>query len=102
MYEVMAYDWNLFLADLGGSLGFLLGLSVLSTIAAIEKMFEIFVKKKTNNESKENNISEKNNQETSIQDLQKYLYENEKSLPEIDKKNMFQYNFLTNNNKHCA
>ncbi|VVC93941.1 unnamed protein product [Leptidea sinapis] len=30
--EKYNYDWNLFLADLGGSVGFLLGLSVIGVI----------------------------------------------------------------------
>ncbi|CAH0715829.1 unnamed protein product, partial [Brenthis ino] len=33
------YDWNLFLSDLGGSVGFLLGLSVIGLINIIEKIW---------------------------------------------------------------
>ncbi|KAK5641853.1 hypothetical protein RI129_010400 [Pyrocoelia pectoralis] len=36
MDEVIAYDWNTLIADLGGSLGFLLGLSVFGSIGLIE------------------------------------------------------------------
>lgn len=50
MDEIIAYDWNLFLADLGGSLGFLLGLSVLSAFGAIEQLFVAIIKKKSANE----------------------------------------------------
>lgn len=48
MQEVLAYDWTLFLADLGGSLGFLLGVSVLSIIAVLEQMFVVLLGNKLN------------------------------------------------------
>lgn len=41
MVESYAYDWNLFLADLGGSLGFLLGLSVLGVVSFLEQIVKI-------------------------------------------------------------
>lgn len=41
MSESYAYDWNLFLADLGGSLGFLLGLSVLGVVSFLEQIVKI-------------------------------------------------------------
>ncbi|XP_022903291.1 acid-sensing ion channel 4-A [Onthophagus taurus] len=36
MKEILGYDWNLFLSDLGGSLGFLLGISVIGIIGTLE------------------------------------------------------------------
>ncbi|KAJ9595504.1 hypothetical protein L9F63_013269, partial [Diploptera punctata] len=39
--ERLAYDWSLFLADLGGSLGFLLGLSVLGIIGIVERLIDM-------------------------------------------------------------
>nr|CAD7598041.1 unnamed protein product [Timema genevievae] len=38
--EHYAYDWSLFIADLGGSLGFLLGLSVIGLINLLERLVE--------------------------------------------------------------
>lgn len=37
----LAYDWSLFLSDLGGSLGFLLGLSVLGIIGIVERLIDL-------------------------------------------------------------
>jgi hypothetical protein len=39
--EHLAYDWSLFLSDLGGSLGFLLGLSVLGIIGIVERLIDL-------------------------------------------------------------
>jgi hypothetical protein len=39
--ERLAYDWSLFLSDLGGSLGFLLGLSVLGIIGIVERLIDL-------------------------------------------------------------
>ncbi|XP_069688205.1 acid-sensing ion channel 1B [Periplaneta americana] len=39
--EKLAYDWSLFLSDLGGSLGFLLGLSVLGIIGIMERLIDL-------------------------------------------------------------
>lgn len=41
MEEKPAYDWSSFLAEMGGSLGFLLGLSVLGVISFFEKGIEL-------------------------------------------------------------
>lgn len=41
MEELPGYDFNAFLSDLGGSLGFFLGLSVIGTIGIIEKFLRI-------------------------------------------------------------
>lgn len=53
MEEVVGYDWNNFLADLGGSLGFLLGLSVLGIIALAEDLFSCFLKNKNKQSSQD-------------------------------------------------
>ena len=37
----LGYDWSLFISDLGGSLGFLLGLSVLGIIGIFERIIEL-------------------------------------------------------------
>ena len=37
----MAYDWSLFLSDLGSSLGFLLGLSVFGIIGIVERLIDL-------------------------------------------------------------
>lgn len=37
----MAYDWSVFLSDLGSSLGFLLGLSVLGIIGIVERLIDL-------------------------------------------------------------
>ena len=39
--ERLAYDWSLFLSDLGSSLGFLLGLSVLGIIGIMERLIDL-------------------------------------------------------------
>jgi len=39
--ERLAYDWSLFLSDLGSSLGFLLGLSVLGIIGIVERLIDL-------------------------------------------------------------
>ncbi|XP_030030448.2 uncharacterized protein LOC115447497 [Manduca sexta] len=38
------YDWNLFLSDLGGSIGFLLGLSVIGLMNIFAKTWNLFIK----------------------------------------------------------
>lgn len=52
MEEIVGYDWNALLADLGGSLGFLLGLSVISMIGLAEELFSTIVKMKQNRTAK--------------------------------------------------
>ncbi|CAG9865466.1 unnamed protein product [Phyllotreta striolata] len=44
MTEVLGYDLNQLLSDVGGSLGFLLGLSVISLICLCEEIFELAFK----------------------------------------------------------
>lgn len=39
MDEVLGYDWNNFISDMGGSLGFLLGLSVIGALSMVEQIF---------------------------------------------------------------
>ncbi|KAL4707994.1 hypothetical protein ACJJTC_010610 [Scirpophaga incertulas] len=38
------YDWNLFISDLGGSVGFLLGLSVIGLMSIVGKIWATFIK----------------------------------------------------------
>ncbi|KAF5308059.1 hypothetical protein FQR65_LT06434 [Abscondita terminalis] len=45
MEEVVGYDFNNFVSDLGGSLGFLLGLSVLGAVGLIENVISSTMKK---------------------------------------------------------
>ncbi|XP_075977967.1 amiloride-sensitive sodium channel pickpocket 17 [Anticarsia gemmatalis] len=42
--ERFNYDWNLFISDLGGSVGFLLGLSVIGLLEIFGKTWRIFIK----------------------------------------------------------
>ncbi|XP_041979305.1 uncharacterized protein LOC121733199 [Aricia agestis] len=44
------YDWNLFLADLGGSVGFLLGLSVIGLVAILSNFCAVVVPMMTRNQ----------------------------------------------------
>lgn len=53
MEESYAYDWNLFVADLGGSLGFLLGLSVLGLVSMLEEIVKLVWKRKGKQEEKD-------------------------------------------------
>ncbi|KAF5293574.1 hypothetical protein FQA39_LY03059 [Lamprigera yunnana] len=46
MDEVVGYDWHNLISDLGGSLGFLLGLSVFGSISAIENLIDITIRKR--------------------------------------------------------
>lgn len=43
MDERYSYDWNNFISDLGGSVGFLLGLSVVGIIAYLERIIQFAV-----------------------------------------------------------
>ncbi|KAF2900345.1 hypothetical protein ILUMI_05840, partial [Ignelater luminosus] len=65
MEEIAGYDWNALLADLGGSLGFLLGLSVISMIGLAEELFSTIIKmkqnRKVNIELNSKSSSEENN-----------------------------------------
>lgn len=36
--ELAGYDWSQFVADMGGSVGFLLGLSIIAVIVVLEKI----------------------------------------------------------------
>ncbi|XP_018321746.1 uncharacterized protein LOC108734611 isoform X2 [Agrilus planipennis] len=63
LVERFGYDENAFLADIGGSLGFLLGLSVVGFVAWFEKLiltFAVYAKKMTS--KKNNNGSETSNE----------------------------------------
>ncbi|CAG9830709.1 unnamed protein product [Diabrotica balteata] len=68
MTEVLGYDSNQLLSDIGGSLGFLLGLSVISLICIIEQifkiMFRIFFKRKVKKELEAQEIGSTKNEDT--------------------------------------
>ncbi|XP_050503324.1 acid-sensing ion channel 5 isoform X2 [Diabrotica virgifera virgifera] len=70
MTEVLSYDSNQLLSDIGGSLGFLLGLSVISLICIIEQVFritfKIFFKRKVKKELKAQEIQSTKNEENDI------------------------------------
>lgn len=38
MEEKLGYDWNFFLSDIGGSLGFFLGISVVGIVGIVENL----------------------------------------------------------------
>ncbi|KAJ3647685.1 hypothetical protein Zmor_019549 [Zophobas morio] len=48
--EVISYDWNIFLSDVGGSLGFLLGLSVIGFVNVLEEIIKLVLKKEDKTE----------------------------------------------------
>lgn len=63
MEEVLGYDWNVFLSDIGGSLGFLLGLSVIGALGLVEQIILVVFRRKITKKDKEdvqNNAEEKN------------------------------------------
>ncbi|XP_026327573.1 degenerin-like protein asic-1 [Hyposmocoma kahamanoa] len=41
--ERYTYDWNIFISDLGGSVGFLLGLSVISILEMVRKIWSLII-----------------------------------------------------------
>ncbi|KAK9752695.1 Amiloride-sensitive sodium channel [Popillia japonica] len=59
MKEVLGYDWNLFLSDLGGSLGFLLGISVLGLVNMFEETVNILLCKRNDRKGGNGSIPEK-------------------------------------------
>lgn len=59
MEEKLSYDWNDFIADLGGSVGFLLGLSVISIIGALEFIVKLLFDQKEEKKSSVNSLNEK-------------------------------------------
>lgn len=63
--EVVGYDWNAFLSDMGGSLGFLLGLSVIGAITVLEQLILLLFcrKKKSKDEENENVLEEEKPEE---------------------------------------
>ncbi|XP_077289909.1 amiloride-sensitive sodium channel pickpocket 17 [Arctopsyche grandis] len=61
--ENHSYDWSLFLADFGGSMGFLLGLSVLGVILILEDIFDSCIKPLVSSDSEK---STKDNRDKKI------------------------------------
>ena len=102
MKEVLGYDWNLFLADLGGSLGFLLGVSVLGALGALEKMLKYFLSKKEN-ESENLKAVENNNKKEAEGPPKNLEFIGTKLLNELDdvvlknqKNKIYDYNAGSN------
>ncbi|KAI4456294.1 amiloride-sensitive sodium channel-related [Holotrichia oblita] len=111
MKEVLGYDWNLFLSDLGGSLGFLLGISVLGLVNMFEETVNILLCKrketkeentpKSENVGKSDENSNKNGHEQGMR-----IYFKEKKMFEDDvSKNNTSFDYLDkskpNNNNHA-
>lgn len=62
MEEVLGYDWNVFLSDIGGSLGFLLGLSVIGALGLVEQIILVVFGRRMSKQGKEEeNEDVKNN-----------------------------------------
>lgn len=63
MDEILGYDWNNFISDMGGSLGFLLGLSVIGALSLVEQIFLLLLCdkwcKRKQNENKKTNAPKK-------------------------------------------
>ncbi|XP_046619269.1 acid-sensing ion channel 2 [Neodiprion virginianus] len=57
MEERPAYDWSSFLAEMGGSLGFLLGLSVLGLISITEKGVEVVTARLASKKNKDDPVT---------------------------------------------
>lgn len=77
MEEVLGYDWNVFLSDIGGSLGFLLGLSVIGALGLVEQIILVVFGRKMSKTGKEevgedvkNNSDEKNVPVEKIENLE--------------------------------
>lgn len=100
MDEVIGYDWNVFLADIGGSLGFLLGLSVIGAITLVEQIvLLLFMRKPKKQENKEvNNEKEKEANKCKEKMVPEILITN----GEMDEKSLNNYsvNLLTKENNN--
>lgn len=90
--EVAIYDWSLFLADLGGSLGFLLGLSVLGLISMIEQIGKICVSYKIS--KKTESTIQKDEKEAPEKFAKSDNQENENALVVWKEKTYFSLNDL--------
>lgn len=86
MEEVIGYDWNSFLSDIGGSLGFLLGLSVIGTITIAENFLQMVFKITKDNK-------EENTKNNYVQDKENPPLNKEQQISEEEKdvKNIIDY-----------
>lgn len=93
MSKTITYDWSLFMSDIGGSLGFLLGLSVIGVIAALEQIFKIIIvrffknKKAIDTEVERKPKQEVEDQKVSNKDVKIDEYQNENN----DYKHLMDY-----------
>lgn len=73
MHEVLGYDFNMFVADLGGSLGFLLGLSVLGVVGALAQAIKAaFTKSKPRDVERVDVVEKMNNKEAEMKNNSQY------------------------------
>lgn len=69
MEETMGYDWTVFLADIGGSLGFLLGLSVIGVIEIMDVCIQMILQVFKRRKDKEDGDTDSNKTVTDVTDL---------------------------------
>lgn len=87
MDEVLGYDWNTFISDMGGSLGFLLGLSVIGALSLVEQIFLLLFDNKLCGKNKE-----ENKQGTISEEIPEIKTDDEKSvLNNMEKSNNEEY-----------
>ena len=74
MHEEWGYDSTLFIADFGGSLGFLLGVSILSALEIVEgvilSLFRIYQQKKLKKMKEEDKKLEQFQMERQVESVQ--------------------------------
>lgn len=113
MKEVLGYDWNLFLSDLGGSLGFLLGISVLGLVNMFEETVNILLCKRNDRKGGNGSIPEKienvgkgdeNSSQNEHEDGMRIYFKQKKMFEDDVSKNNTSFDYLDNskpNNNHA-
>lgn len=91
MDEVLGYDWNNFISDMGGSLGFLLGLSVIGALSLVEQIFLLIFH---NRFCKRNKADKLEQQNTDVPIIKIDCQDEEKRILQKNEKN--------NNNNNSA